>query len=454
MATDSTLDEVVRRRELVRALLPEAHFRERLLLAFSLVSKQRLEGEALDELRRVEAPASLRWVLPASAVLAGLNIGLFIAWAMELLPAVFLFSAFVYAALYFRYSGIRASFLEAAVRLDDELGMLHSVFRFLERYPARGKPVLGELLRPFRGEGMRPSRHIRRVRVDVVAAGLSMNPIMMILLNLAVPWDFFFAGRLERKRLVLLNLLPVWLDAMHTLEALHSLANHAYLFKDTVFPELHEDRSATDLLRAEGLGHPLLPEAACVRNDVALAARGDVLLITGSNMSGKSTLLRSIGVSVALAQAGGAVHARSMSLKYCRLFTCIHISDSLRDGVSYFYAEVRRLRHLLSMLVGDDTRPVLFLVDEMFRGTNTRERHIGGAAFIRELVRLNASGVISTHDIELTSVADSQAGVRNMHFREHIVDNRMTFDYTLRPGPCPTTNALVIMRLEGLPVDE
>ncbi len=452
-STDTALPDILSRRDSVRALVPAAHFRERLLLAFSLASKERLDGASfLQWLSHTQAPSAMRWVLPASALLAALNITLFLAWGSALLPPLFLIGVFLYAVLYLRYSAIRESFIDAAVRLDDELGKLHTVFRFLERGPLGGSKALAQLLLPFRDMGLRPSRHIRRVRVDVIAAGLSMNPVMMVLLNLAFPWDFLFAARLERKRKTLAQLVPAWLDGMHRLEALQSLANYAWLFPETRFPELHAADGTTPVFHAEDLGHPLLPLKSRVRNDVSLAAERDILLITGSNMSGKSTLLRTVGISVVLAMAGGPVDARHMSLAHSRLFTCINISDSLRDGVSYFYAEVRRLRRLLDLLDDSDDRPPLFLIDEMFRGTNTRERHVGGEAFIRELARRRATGAISTHDIELTSVADAVDGVRNMHFREHIVDNRMEFDYTLREGPCPTTNALVIMRLEGLPV--
>lgn len=171
-------------------------------------------------------------------------------------------------------------------------------------------------------------------------------------------------------------------------------------------------------------------------------------------MSGKSTFLRTVGIGIVMANAGGPVDASQMRIAALRLFTCIHISDSLRDAVSYFHAEVRRLRALLDMLKNEADRPVVFLIDEMFRGTNTRERHVGGGAFVSKLAELGASGLISTHDLELTKLADIVRGVRNMHFREHIVTGDMRFDYRLREGPCPTTNALVIMRLAGLPVDE
>jgi DNA mismatch repair ATPase MutS len=142
-----------------------------------------------------------------------------------------------------------------------------------------------------------------------------------------------------------------------------------------------------------------------------------------------------------------------MQTSLFRLFTCIKVSDSVQDGLSYFYAEVKRLQALLAATEIDDELPVLFLIDEIFRGTNSRERLIGSRSYIRTLSQRRAMGLLATHDLELIKLAGEIKGVTNYHFREDVFDGRMVFDYRLRPGPCPTTNALKIMRLEGLPVE-
>jgi DNA mismatch repair ATPase MutS len=181
-------------------------------------------------------------------------------------------------------------------------------------------------------------------------------------------------------------------------------------------------------------------------------------------MSGKSTFLRTLGVNLVLAYAGAPVAARFLRTRPFRLFTCIHVSDSLSDGISYFYAEVRRLKALLVELqrageVGHDGAqsaagyPIFYLIDEIFRGTNNREREIGSRAYVRALAGAYGTGVISTHDLELVHLAEEFPGIRNFHFREEVLGERLAFDYRLRPGPCPTTNALKIMEMEGLPVN-
>ena len=169
-------------------------------------------------------------------------------------------------------------------------------------------------------------------------------------------------------------------------------------------------------------------------------------------MSGKSTFLRTLGINLVLAYAGGPVCAQAFRTQLFRPFTCIQVADSVNDGISYFYAEVRRLKALLNALQADHPLPLFFLIDEIFRGTNNRERLQGSRAFIRTLAQSQGVGLISTHDLELVHLADEVPLIENFHFRETIEDGRMVFDYKLHDGPCPTTNALTIMKMEGLPV--
>ncbi|MCA9982455.1 MAG: hypothetical protein KDD89_16545, partial [Anaerolineales bacterium] len=207
------------------------------------------------------------------------------------------------------------------------------------------------------------------------------------------------------------------------------------------------------LIHGRALGHPLIPADQRVCNDFDLLAPPQVVLITGSNMAGKSSFLRTVGLNLVLAYAGGVVCAEGLETRPLRLFSAIKITDSVSDGISYFYAEVKRLKSLLDALQQPDDLPLFFFIDEIFRGTNNRERLIGSRAYIRALVAQNGAGLVSTHDLELVHLADETPHIRNQHFRETVQDGRMVFDYTLRPGPCPTTNALRIMALEGLPVD-
>ena len=171
-------------------------------------------------------------------------------------------------------------------------------------------------------------------------------------------------------------------------------------------------------------------------------------------MSGKSTFLRTIGINLSLAYAGAPVDAQQLDTRLFRLFSVIQVTDSLADGISYFYAEVRRLKSLIDALDQENDLPLFFLIDEIFRGTNNRERQIGSRAYVNMLVGGHGTGLISTHDLELVSIADQVPNVDNYHFQEQVAEGRMIFDYRLRSGPSKTTNALQIMQMEGLPIDE
>jgi DNA mismatch repair ATPase MutS len=223
---------------------------------------------------------------------------------------------------------------------------------------------------------------------------------------------------------------------------------------DCVFPDVvsAELDSGSPIFVARDMGHPLLPDETRVGNDFTLERLGEVVIITGSNMSGKSTFLRTVGVNLCLAFSGAPVQASAWCTRPFRLFTCMTVSDSVTDGISYFYAEVRRLKALLEALQEPHPYPLFFLIDEIFRGTNNRERHIGSRAYIQALVGGHGVGIVSTHDLELVKLDHDIGGIHNAHFREDIAEGQMVFDYTLRAGPCPTTNALHIMRRAGLPV--
>jgi len=190
-----------------------------------------------------------------------------------------------------------------------------------------------------------------------------------------------------------------------------------------------------------------------VVNDFSIHKRGEIDIITGSNMSGKSTFLRTLGINLCLAYAGGPVNASLFQTSLFRIFTCIRINDSVTEGYSYFYAEVKRLRKLLTEVESDNNMPLFFLIDEIFKGTNNRERRIGSESYISALVGKKCIGLISTHDLELVTLEEILPDIRNYHFKEDVLDGQMVFDYKLREGPCPTTNALKIMQMEGLPID-
>ena len=202
---------------------------------------------------------------------------------------------------------------------------------------------------------------------------------------------------------------------------------------------------------AAQLGHPLIAEARCIRNDVMLSPQQSLLIVSGSNMSGKSTLMRTVGVNVVLALAGAPVRAERLRLARLNVGAAIHIQDSLQAGASRFYAEITRLRQVVELTQAE--LPLLFLLDEILSGTNSHDRRIGAAAVIKSLVERGALGLVTTHDLALTKIAEELKGrARNVHFQDELKDGQMYFDYRMHDGVVERSNALELMRAVGLDV--
>jgi hypothetical protein len=254
---------------------------------------------------------------------------------------------------------------------------------------------------------------------------------------------------LDRWRQAWGSVLGRWLAALGEIEALCALAAYSYERPDDPFPEVMD---AGTVLEAEAIGHPLLPRARCVGNDLSLGDGGlRVLIISGSNMAGKSTLLRAVGVNTVLALAGAPVRARRLRLAPLTVGATLRIQDSLLAGRSRFHAEVLRVRRLLALAQG--APPLLFLLDELFQGTNSADRRLGAEAVLRQLVDAGALGMVTTHDLALTEIADRLGGrAANTHFEDHFANGEMTFDYRMKPGVLRHTNGLALMRAVGIEV--
>ncbi|MGE5221618.1 MAG: MutS-related protein [Omnitrophica WOR_2 bacterium] len=440
------------RQKIVRELVPLARFRNRLLVDYRRVSKEPLNEERLLGWLEQEYPAArLRWGLPVAAVLVFLNLALFLLAGFAILPPYWVITFLLYIAFYFNNQSQLREFLDAIIDLDREIGKLQAVLIYLEKYPLTGRENLANLLAPFRDPKNSPSAQLRKIRLVTSAVGLRMNPVMALLVNFVLPWDFLFAVLAGRLREQACASLPPWLGVIHQLEGMISLANFAYLNPEYAFPEL--STRSEPVFQAEALGHPLITPEKKVCNDFTVQKPGEIAIITGSNMAGKSTFIKTVGINLCLAYAGGPVDASRFHSTYFRLHTCIHITDSVTESFSYFYAEVKCLKSLLERLQSESAYPLLYLIDEIFRGTNNRERLIGSQAYVKALIGKNGCGLLATHDLELAGFARSDSRVSNFHFRDFVEDGRLQFDFRIRPGPSPTTNALKIMQLEGLPVE-
>jgi hypothetical protein len=447
------------RRALIQELAGLSLFRDRLALEADLVSETELDGLRIHA--ALASPAAfpgLRPILAIESILAVATPMLLLASDLTGLPEYWAITLTAYAAIYLLTSSKTAPVFARALSLHDELNKLGAVFRFLERRSYRSMPRLERLCAPLLGHRDVPSRYIRRLARVAHALSIRAHPLVHVGLNIMLPWDLIFTYRLDRLRARVVAHVPQWLDMLAELEAAASLATFAYLHPAYAWPapgitsDVLDDREPRASVTATALGHPLIPSAHRVTNDLDLRERGEILLVTGSNMSGKSTFLRTIGINTCLAQAGGPVCAPAFEWGWVRIACCIRVDDSLEAGLSFFYAEVKRLKRLLDAAQTFDAPPVLFLIDEIFKGTNNRERLIGSRAYIQALAASNGFGLVTTHDLELAEMDRTIPRLTNAHFQETVHGTQLRFDYKLRPGPCPTTNALRIMALEGLPV--
>ena len=450
------LPSLSQRHTLIKELTALPGFRDRLTLAATLVHPSELDGHRIQGAlsHAVGVPGLFR-LLMVETLLAILTLGLAGAALFAGLPSYWVFSLALYVFLYLWFLGDTEHLFNRAMTLRDELARLVAVFRHLEDHPCHHAQALRTLCAPFHAS-RRPSWFLRRLSRTCHALSLRAHPLVHLLVNVAMPWDLWFIHRLELARRAVADELPQWFDRLAEVEAASALANFAFLHPHYVWPT--RDTTPANGRRARidatGLGHPLIPSHHRITNNLALQGAGRIVLITGSNMSGKSTFLRTIGINVCLAQAGAPVCATHFEWTWARVRCCIRVTDSLEAGLSYFYAEVKRLRSLLDAARDPTMVPVLFLIDEIFKGTNNRERLAGSRSYIHALAQTNAFGLISTHDLELADLRHVIPTLENAHFQETVAAGTLQFDYALRPGPCTTTNALRIMELEGLPVKE
>ena len=453
--------EVVRaRQQAVDELRPMVDLREDLavLAEEARTGVDPVSLAAWGEEKQVLAPGGriLVWLLTVLGVaglaalviviLAGVHWIALPAWAVLLLRDLFFLSVVVNGAYLYRMRHRFAAVVGAVERAAHGLRLLTQVLVRLEREQFRS-PMLASLMESFTMAGEPPSRRLSRLRriVDCID---SREHKFVQALEIFILWTPHCAYVAERWRARSGAAVRGWLAATGEMEALCSFACHAFEHSADPFPEFTDQPG---WLEADGIAHPLLDERKVVRNDVRLGGDLRLLVVSGSNMSGKSTLLRTLGVNAVLAQAGAPVRARRLVLSRLAIGASIRVTDSLEAGVSRFYAEILRIRQIVELTGGD--LPVLFLIDEFLHGTNSHDRRVGAEALVTSLVRRGAMGLITTHDLALAHIAEALAErAANVHFEDQLVDGRIHFDYAMRPGVVRKSNAIELMRSVGLEI--
>ncbi len=381
----------------------------------------------------------------AALVLAGLAVATAVAipWVgTQLFVGVLLVELLVWLPVRRRVSRTVAA-------IDEPVRDLRLVCAVLERVERErfASPRLASLQARLAGAGGSASRKLAGLVARADALELRRNqffaPIALVLM-----WATNWAFEIERWRVRWGSSIRDWLTCLGELEALLDLAGYAFEHPADPWPVV---KGGSPRIEGEAIGHPLLAPDACVVNDVALDESLRLIVVTGSNMSGKTTLLRALGVNVVLAGAGAPARARSLRMSPLSVGASIQNPDSLREGASRFYAEVRAIKR--AMVVAETAPPGLFLLDELLDGTNSHDRRTGAEAIVRGFLSRGAIGLVTTHDLALAEIAEDLSPLAaNAHFEFALEDGELSFDYRLRPGIVRTGNALEIMRAVGIEV--
>jgi hypothetical protein len=436
--------EIERRQEAVRELAPRLDFREEIAASGEDI-RSRARTEAL--LAWAEAPPVLhpKAVRVLALILsAGWLLSLLV-WAVWGLWEVTLVISVANRIFYSHFQS-RCQKIIGAETFVREFALLPILLtRMGQENFAAAKLV--ELQTRLRQHGVSPAASIGKLR-RLTQALESRRSLLIAVSDSFVLWTTQVAFAIETWRQEFAPAFRVWLMAVGEMEALNALANYCYERPEDAFPQFLTEPAT---LEARGLAHPLLPRSLAIRNDVRLGAELRVMIVSGPNMSGKSTLIRAIGLNGVLAQCGAPVCAKRLQLSPLQVTASICILDSLQGGVSRFYAEIKRLKLIAEL--AQEPATVLFLLDELLSGTNSDDRRAGSEAFVKSMVARGAIGLVTTHDLALTRMADElPMHAANFHFEDRIENGELRFDYRLVAGVAQSSNALKLMRSIGLEV--
>ena len=380
----------------------------------------------------------LQWIFPAFSCL------FLVGWWLVDWPYHWIYlSVFVHLMIIGR---LFKPLMEASKNMN---GMTHSIGSY-EKIIARiesknyESALLSGLSQKFQTDGVKATKAIKKLRTILFNLESRMS-MFYGLIDLVFCTDLIIHQQASQWKKKYGGHFKDWIDAVHEFDAIANLASYAFSNPDYCFPNISEEKFA---LKSEDLGHPLIKSSSRISNDFESMGAGSLALVTGSNMSGKSTFLRTIGVNLVLAQMGAPVCAKKFEFSLTQIYTSMRTQDNLEESVSSFYAELRRIRNLLD-LVGEGS-PVFYMLDEILKGTNSDDRHHGGVHLIKQLTDSNSMGLISTHDLQLSELAKNIKNISNYSFNNSIENDEIVFDYKLTPGPCKSFNASKLMEKMGI----
>lgn len=465
LLTPANADAIRLRQQATAELQPHLDWRQQLQAVANLETTVGQSPETLVQWATADANPLPVYLNLVKFLFPALTTALFVAWLLGFVPGVAVLMALALHGVVLSRTAARAAVVsEQTVAMANALGAFRELFALAGQTP--GESVrLRAIRQALTTNGQPASVAIGQLARLTEGLNYRRNPYFALSIGLVTLWDIHYLGKLETWRLQHGPTLGYWFVALGELEALNSLAGFAYAHPEYVMPDIADGPPTLQLTRAT---HPLLPPDRSVANSLTLTGAGQTVLITGSNMSGKSTFLRTVGTNVVLALAGAVVAAEAMRCSPVRVFTSMRTQDSLEESTSSFYAELLRLQTLIRLTrlsdelpqavlpqdrLPQDRLPTLYFLDEILKGTNSADRHRGAEALIRQLHHTNAFGFVSTHDLALGQLADADAFVQNYHFQSDIEDGKLVFDYTLRDGICQSFNASQLMQAIGIEME-
>jgi len=443
-------EEIRDRQKAVEELIPQFDYRQELEVTgrlFFITREQRKNLQAW--LNTPLTSVFAKWFYPLVLLLNACTLVVFvaclagIAWKWLALP--------ILANLLF-LKQTRAFTLVSLGQAEENAQMLQTFSNFLEAIENKDflASKLLSLKKAVESKGVKASRQIARLGKLFTMLEAGKNAYFYMLMNFTFLWDLHWLRKLELFKKNLKAEPERWFNALSELEALSSLAALAGMHPHWVFPDISDSGF---LYKAQEVAHPLIFSKARVSNDFSMSGTSVCWIVTGSNMSGKSTFLRTLAVNAVLALAGAPVCAKSLQISPMKLFTSMRTEDSLAESTSSFYAELKRLKQLLDFI--NEGLPVFYLLDEILKGTNSDDRHTGGKALVRQLQGKNGSGIIATHDLELAKLEQENPGkIKNYSFTSEIMNEKLFFDYKLKEGVCKSFNATELMRQIGIDIEK
>ena len=442
--------------------IEEIHKRQQAIkeLAGSIGWTQRFAAEAILSENKNHNPESLlRWVKDKNEFF----LKPLVKTVIRILPIItvsLLVSSFTFSKVYYKifllaivlhiiliiigYKEVSKN-LGTVFEYKDSILIYNKLLKHIEKKNFTSEYLIQLKERLVNKEGVKASFQIKKL-VNLVTLISDRKNIYYLPINILFLWDFQCLINLQRFKKDSGSSLETWLEVIGEMEALNSLSTIAYEHSDWVMPNF---QGGSPIFNAKNLGHPLLGSNR-VYNDILIEKSQNVLLITGSNMSGKSTLLRTTGINLVLAYAGAPVCSEEFNCSIMDIYTCMRTSDNLEKNISSFYAELLRIKKLVTAT--ENEAPIFFLLDEIFKGTNSIDRHTGAKVLVAKLSNENALGFVSTHDLELGDIENTNKKVKNFHLKEYYKDDKLYFDYKLRPGVSTTRNALYLMKMAGLKI--